>query len=109
MTKLDHLNACKRWVKKVVNERHRLHITKQEGKPLTPVMRETMLTASYWAQNIDRFDRMMQWLAQEGVRKHLFELIPTNKEKAWQSEYNDLMLEGRFLQGKIAKQRELQF
>ena len=109
MTKLKHLQACKDWVRKVVNERHRLHITGQEGKPLTHTMQETMLKASHWAAEIKDFDRMMNWLAQEGVRKQMFELIPSNREKAWKEEYKQLMYEGNVMQGRIIKQREIQF
>lgn len=109
MTKLDWLKAAKQLIDKITNHRRYLHRTHKEGKPLTLSMQKTLLEIDYHKPVIyQSFDRMMNWMGQVRVKKNLEELIPSNKE-CWKTELQALIMEGNFLQGRVAKQSKIEF
>jgi hypothetical protein len=107
MNKLQHLKTCKIYLRKVINYRRNL-LRLGYGKPENPEMVKTMTEINYYLGTIDSFDRMMNYIGQQGVRLRIFEIIPKNKN-IWRDEYDRLIFQGMILQGKITKQRELVF
>ena len=78
------------------------------GKPENPELIKTMSEIDYYLGTIDSFDRMMNYISQQGVKLRIFEIIPKNKN-IWRDEYENLVFHGMILQGKITRQKELAF
>lgn len=100
MNKLEHLKACKQFLRKVVNYRRNL-MRLRVGKPATENMVKTIASIGYNVNHpaMDNFDRMHNWIAQKGVQSNIIELIPANKIK-WKVELQQLVNTGDFLQGR---------
>lgn len=107
MNKLQHLKTCKTYLRKVMKCRRNL-LRLGYGKPENPELIKTMSEIDYYLGTIDSFDRMMNYISQQGVKLRIFEIIPKNKN-IWRDEYDKLVLHGMILQGKITRQKELAF
>lgn len=92
MTKLEHLAACKAYLRKVVA--HRRFLNKNgHGKPISKAMIDTMREIDYWVPAIVSFDSMWKWMCNHDFKARVMDLIPTTK-KIWEYEYDDLVKEG---------------
>lgn len=102
MNKLDHLKATRQFLRKVVNYRKAL-IRLNHGKHTNENMVKTMASIGYLLQEINNFDRMLNWIAQKQVQFNILELIPSNKTKC-KLELQRLVAEGNILKNRPVNQ-----
>jgi hypothetical protein len=107
MNKLEHLDACKKLIKKVLKHRRGLIRRNQNRLPDSVEMARTIAELEFQSATIRSFDQMMGWINQQGTRNRVFRLITPNN-KAWRDEYDRLVYLGQVLQGKIVKAKQLE-
>ena len=107
MNKLQHYKMTKLYLRKVMNYRKNL-LRLSKGKNATENMIKTIASIDYMLGTIKSFDRMMNYISQKKVQNNIIELIPSNKP-GWKVELEHMVFEEQFLQGKVAKQNEINF
>jgi hypothetical protein len=107
MNKLQHLRAVKDFISKTVSHRRNLLNNKQSRRPETPELATAMFDLNYRKANIKDFDIMMRFIGLKKTRDMIFKIIPSNKQ-AWRDEFDRLVQQGKALQGKTVREKQLQ-
>lgn len=100
MTKLQHLQKAKNYLKKVALHRRKMYQRGVSGRAETVTMHKCVEGALYMSAATS-FDSMMDYLKQAKNQREIELLIPSNNQ-AWRHELNELVREGLFLQEKVS-------
>lgn len=107
MNKLQHLEAVKAFISKIINHRRNLLNNKHSRRPETPELATAMFDLNYRKANIKDFDIMMRFIGLKKTRNMIFMIIPSSYQ-AWRDEFDLLVHQGKSLQGKTVKEKQLQ-
>ena len=80
---------------------------KHSRRPETPELATAMFDLNYRKANIKDFDIMMRFIGLKKTRNMIFMIIPSNYQ-AWRDEFDRLVQQGKSLQGKTVKEKQLQ-
>jgi hypothetical protein len=107
MNKLQHLEAVKAFISKIINHRRNLLNNKQSRRPETPELATAMFDLNYRKANIKDFDIMLRFIRLKKTRNMVFKIIPSSYQ-AWRDEFDRLVQQGKALQGKTVREKQLQ-